>query len=252
MVCILRLLYAWLLPPGLFIILLLVAYNFSHDKGNDSFLIIPMVLIYLLSIRYVSYKLIKPLENYFKQPKISELKDAQAIIILGGGCCDGVSDFDGEGQIPAIAANRFLMGLRLYNTLHLPIILPGGSSSSQKKTESEVAKRTLMACGIEEKWLITETRSRNTSENAKFTNQLCQEKGFKKVILVTSASHLLRSTIFFQREGLDVIPYPSDFRTDKKLKLDISSFIPNRFSLNNTASALKEYLGFLAIKLGLQ
>ena len=192
------------------------------------------------------------MENYYKQPKVSELKDSQAIVILGGGCCDGVPDFDGEGQIPAIAANRFLMGLRLHNALHLPIILPGGSGLSKKNVEAEVAARTLRACGIEDKDLIIERKSRNTSENAKFTKQLCQAMGFKKVILVTSASHLPRSTMLFRREGMDVVPYPSDFRTDKELKIDIFTFTPNRFSLNNTSSALKEFLGILAIKLGLQ
>lgn len=252
MINIIRLIYAWLLPPGLFVLILLCAYIWSFGTGNNSFLLAPTLIIYLLSIRFVSYKLIKPLEDYYKQPKVSELKDAQAIIILGGGCCNGAPDFDGEGQIPAIAANRFLMGLRLHNALHLPLILPGGSSFSQKTAEAEVAARTLRACGIEDKNLIIERKSCNTSENAKFTKQLCQAMGFKKVILVTSASHLPRSTMLFRREGMDVVPYPSDFRTDNELKLDVSTFTPNRFSLNNTSSALKEYLGILAIKLGLQ
>ena len=71
-------------------------------------------------------------------------------------------------------------------------------------------------------------------------------------MLVTSAHHMPRSVALFRREGVDVIPYPANYMTNKVSVLDAFDFIPNHQSLSNLSSALKEYLGILAVKVGLQ
>lgn len=252
MLIILKLLYAWLLPPGIFLLAILLAYFFCRKSKNARWLLYVFALVYLLSIQAVSDFVIKPLENAYPQPAVSELKDAQAIVVLGGGSYSGVSDFDGEGQIGADAANRLFMGLRLHKALGLPVILSGGKVFSYSASEADVAYRLLKASGVEEKYLIKEDRSRNTAGNAKFTKEICGQKHFEKVILVTSAYHMPRSVAFFQREGVDVIPYPTDYRTDKKTVLNAFAFTPLADSFYNTATAMKEYLGLLAVKMGWQ
>jgi len=252
MIYILRLLYAWLLPPGLFLLLFLAACYLFLKTQKKRWLILFFILTYLLSISAVSNQLIKPLENHYPQPTINDLKDAQAIVVLGGGVCDTVPDFDGEGQLSENAANRFIMGLRLYKALHIPIILSGGQGFSRTITEAEIAQRTLAASGIEEKYLLKEDKSRNTYENALYTKQLCQEKHFQKIILVTSAYHLPRSVILFQREGINVIPYPAGYLTSKNTILNAFSFTPSHSSLRNTAISMKEYLGIFSIMTKLQ
>ena len=61
-----------------------------------------------------------------------------------------------------------------------------------------------------------------------------------------------RSVALFEREGVDVIPYPTDYKTDKKLRLNAFAFTPTADCLYHTAVAVKEYLGLLAVKLGAQ
>lgn len=61
-----------------------------------------------------------------------------------------------------------------------------------------------------------------------------------------------RSVAFFEREGVDVIPYPTDYKTDKKLRLNAFAFTPSADALLHTAAAMKEYLGLLAVKMGWQ
>lgn len=252
MIYTLRLFYTWLLPPGLFLVTFLISLLLFTKTKKKSWLVFPCLLLYLLSISAVSDQLVKPLEDYYPQPALNELKNAQAIVVLGGGACDGVPDFDGEGQIANAAANRFLMGLRLHRALQLPIILSGGQGYSRTATEAEIAARTLKACGVEEKNLIIEGRSRNTLQNATFTKRICQQQGLQKLILVTSASHLPRSVLLFQRESIDIIPYPADYQTYKKVELNVFSFIPQQQSLRNSTIAMKEYLGIFAIKANFQ
>ena len=112
--------------------------------------------------------------------------------------------------------------------------------------------RFLKACGVEEQYLIKEDRSRNTAENAKYVKQICQQRNFDKVILVTSAFHMPRSVAFFEREGVDVIPYPTDYKTSRNTSLNAFAFTPQAENLFHSSIAMKEYLGLLAVKMGWQ
>ena len=252
MLYILKLLYAWLLPPGLFLLALLALYLRYRKAVRFTNVLPVLLLIWLCSIGAVSDRIIKPLEDTYPQPALSELKEAQAIVILGGGNLGGVPDFDGEGQVSLWAANRHFMGLRLHRELKLPMIFSGGLVFEESGVEADTAVRLHKACGVEERYLLADAKSRNTAENARFTRQLCQQKGFEKVILVTSAYHMPRSVALFRREGVDVIPYPTDYLTDRTLVLDAFAFTPNHHSVSMTAIAIKEYLGLLAVRMGWQ
>ena len=98
MLYIIKWFYAWLLPPGLFLLVALAMLFFSYKIKKKPWLVLPLLVIYLLSIRPVSNSFIKPLESCYVQPDVTELETAQAIVLLGGGSYEGVKDFDGEGQ----------------------------------------------------------------------------------------------------------------------------------------------------------
>lgn len=252
MIYIIKLLYAWLLPPGLFLTFLLFAHVSYIKTQKVRYYAVAFVLLYLLSISLVCDPLLKPLENYYVQPKLHALQDADAIVVLGGGSVGGVNDFDGEGQVGADPANRLLMGMRLHRVLNLPIILSGGQVYSNTGTEADIEYRLLKGAGVSECFLLKENRSRNTVENARFTKLLCKKMKFHKVILVTSAYHLPRSVLIFEREGMNVIPYPTDYKISKEFVVNAFSFTPSIGCLTNNAIAIREYLGILAIKIGAQ
>ena len=252
MLVVLKLLYAWLLPPGIFLLALLAVNCFCRKTNNGRWLVLVFVLIYLLSIRVVSDRLIKPLEDLYEQPAVSNIKNVQAIVVLGSGSYEGVPDFDGVGQNSESATVRLGVVLRLHRMLRLPIVLSGGCLFNDMDTEASIEYRFLRACGIEDRYLIKEDRSRNTAENAKYVKQIYQQHHFKKVILVTSAFHMPRAVALFQRESMDVIPYPTDYKTDKKLRVNAFAFTPSADCLYHNSLAMKEYLGLLAVKMGWQ
>lgn len=252
MLVVLKLLYAWLLPPGVFLLALLAVYCFCRKTKNARWLVLVFALIYLLSIQVVSDRLIKPLEDRYGQPAVSDIKDVQAIVVLGSGSYDGVPDFDGVGQNSESATVRLGAALRLHRVLHLPVVLSGGHLFGDTDTEASIEYRFLRACGVEDRYLIKEDRSRNTAENAKYVKQIYQQHHFKKVILVTSAFHMPRAVALFQREEMVVIPYPTDYKTDKKIRLNAFAFTPSADCLYLNSLAMKEYLGLLAVKMGWQ
>ncbi len=248
----LKLLYAWLLPPGIFLLVLAALYFYYRKTKYANGLLFLFLLIYLLSVNVVSDKIIEPLENRYAQPVVSEVNGAKAIVVLAGGSYDGVPDFDGTGQNSESSTVRLVAGLRLHRELHLPMVLSGGRLSDDIATEASLEYRFLKACGVEEQYLIKEDRSRNTAENAKFVKQICQQRNFDKVILVTSAFHMPRSVAFFKREGVDVIPYPTDYKNSRNTRLNAFAFTPKAENLYCSSLAMKEYLGLLAVSMGWQ
>ena len=226
MLYVVKLLYAWLLPPGLFILLLLLAHILFVKTRRTRYYFMALAVMYLLSITLVSDRLLKPLETYYAQPELSALRNADAIVVLGGGSVGGVKDFDGEGQAAADPANRLLMGIRLHRALKLPILVSGGQVFSYAGTEAEIEYRLLKGAGIGEAFILKEER--------------------------TSGYHLPRSVLIFEREGVPVIPYPTDYKTNRDFAIDAFSFTPSAEAVRTSAIAMKEYLGILAVKLGAQ
>jgi len=53
-----------------------------------------------------------------------------------------------------------------------------------------------------------------------------------------------RSVIAFERNGIAVIPAPTDYLSDRE-GYTVYSFLPTAGSLKVSAAALKEYLGYL-------
>ena len=70
--------------------------------------------------------------------------------------------------------------------------------------------------------------------------------------MVTSAIHLPRATAFFKRAGLNVTPYPCDYQAGTRRRFSLLSLSPRGECLADSSAALKEYLGLLAVKTGLQ
>jgi uncharacterized SAM-binding protein YcdF (DUF218 family) len=105
-------------------------------------------------------------------------------------------------------------------------------------------------------WL--ETQSRNTYENALYSQKILQAKGIQRVILVTSAWHMPRAVGVFEHVGLQVIPAPTDFTVTREqtsveqqtqVLRTLMDLLPSVENLANTSKAMKEYLGILAYHL---
>jgi len=226
---------SFILPPGFFIIIFLLIFILVKKNKLLRFISIVMAFfIYSISIEPIKDFLIIPLEKSYSQP--SELK-GDVIVILGGGIYN-------SGTLKEDSINRLIEGYVLYKRIKTPIILSGGN------TEGKIAEVTIMAkilreLGVNEKVIIEESKSRDTSENAKNVAKICKEKDFRKIILVTSAYHMKRAVILFKNKGFDIVPYPVDLKRDGHYNL--YSFLPKFSSFVNSTKAIREYIALLIL-----
>jgi len=228
-----KLLSLILLPPTLFIILFLIIAIISKRRVVSLLAFFGAFGLYLLSVEPVKDMLYKPLEESYPVPREVQ---ADALVVLGGGSYN-------TGILKEDSMKRLLTGFILHKRYGLPIILSGGASIG-KLPEAEVMKQVLEELGVDKKEIITEVRSRDTFENAKYVKEICKERNFKKIVLITSAYHMRRAVETFRKAGLETIPYPTDFKQDKSYNL--YSFIPRMSVLNDSYKALREHLGGLA------
>ncbi len=222
-----------LLPPNLFILLFLLIAFLSKRRIVGLLALSGALALYLISVEPVKDMLYRPLEGAYPVP--GEVR-ADALVVLGGGSYN-------TGLLKEDSMKRLLTGFILHKRLGLPIILSGGASIGGLP-EAEIMKQLLEELGVDEKDIITEVKSRDTLENAKHVKEICDRKGFRRIALITSAYHMPRAMEIFKRAGMEVVPYPTDFKQDKSYNL--YSFIPRASVLNDSYKALKEYLGFMA------
>lgn len=121
-------------------------------------------------------------------------------------------------------------------------ILSGGTVVNDSLSEARALARQLRSWGIAEEQLIVEDQARNTHENAVFSKAIVEERGFKSVLLVTSAFHMTRSKECFNAVGLHVDTLPVDRRVydSKRARLNL---MPRAAYLEQSTSALRELLG---------
>ena len=239
----------FLLPPGLFILLLISSGTFFIRRNNRQtgiFNIAIGVLIWLISTAPVSQLLLRGLEADFQIP---QNPPGDVIIILGGGIIDKVPDLSGIGEPSEIMLGRIVTAVRLQKKLKIPIIISGGKVYKNKSAGAPIIKRFLIDLGINENSIIVEEESRDTIENAEFTKEICLAFGFKRPIILTSAYHLKRSQIAFERVDIKPILFPASFRTKKNANFSWYSFLPSAGNLMLVSIAIHEYLGILYYKI---
>ncbi|MDR2731300.1 MAG: YdcF family protein [Treponema sp.] len=240
-----------ILPPGCIILSLIIMIFFLPRKSKW----VPaplLVILYLLSIQPVSDLLLLPLENAYPPVteneivKNNELEGVQAIVVLGGGAVRGSPEGQGHDILASDAFKRAVYGYTLSSTYKLPIIFSGGKVFDyEPEPEAEAAARLYQSLGLDEKKFTAESGSRNTWDNAKEIAGL----EIKKAVLVTSAYHMKRGVYCFERNCINVIPAPTDYKCTRGMKYNTLSFLPSISSLNGSYLALHEYIGLVFYKI---
>ncbi len=151
-------------------------------------------------------------------------------------------------SVSSDAAARLFFGLALSRATSLPMILAGGAPLRRAGTESEAdaGKKLLVAVGVDPAKIRTETGSRTTWENAV---NVALEYRPRKIVLVTSAYHMRRAVYSFQKQGIAVVPAPTDYEADRGPTTTFSGFLPSASALEMTATAIRERLGMLFYRL---
>lgn len=244
-----KILASIILPPGIFIILLIGSglwlFNQKQRKsGVINFIIAG--LVWVLSISPVSNMMLQLLESDFYFSKASH---GDVIILLGERVDSSAPGVYGVGSPSEMMLARIIAAANLQRKTNVPLIISHGQEEKTAVIKVAIIERYLVELGVPSDLIILEGESRNTFENASYSHKICIEKGFKHPIVVTSAYHLKRSVLSFEKVGMNVIPVPSNFLSWEKREFGWESVLPGHEHLRHSSIAAKEFMGLIFYKL---
>ncbi len=146
------------------------------------------------------------------------------------------------------AAERFVETLRLAQAYPQARILVSGGDGSLSgiyEGDAHASENFFGTFGIGSDRLIREGESRTTFENARYTRDLLAKNGLERCALVTSAYHMPRSIGLFRANGMEVTPWPTDYRTSGKVRLGFDFTQPS-LNAQLATTAAKEWTGLVA------
>jgi uncharacterized SAM-binding protein YcdF (DUF218 family) len=91
------------------------------------------------------------------------------------------------------------------------VLVTGGDPQAHRAAEAVIYGMMLRRLGVPASDVVTEEHSRNTWENAKFSQPLIQAIRADTVVLVTSGTHLYRSQLYFSHFGIIATPVRADY-----------------------------------------
>jgi uncharacterized SAM-binding protein YcdF (DUF218 family) len=181
------------------------------------------------------------LDSLAPSPATLTSRDAEAIVILGGGRNRDSVEYGGD-SVKHFTLERLRYGAHLARKLGKPVLVTGGSPEGEGTPEGRI-----MAAVLEREFRVpvrwVEERSRNTRENARFSAEILAQAGIKRIYLVSHAWHLARAMPEFQAMGLTVIPAGTGYTLDGDVEL--FDFIPSAQALQTSYLASHEWIGLM-------
>ena len=185
-----------------------------------------------------------PLEREFlvdgRAPAVETFPEADAIVLLGG-------SMSIETNLSAHAemwtsADRVWQAARLYRAGKSNAIIATGDIAK----DSTLGLLLDLGVAIDD---VLFMNARNTEDEAK----RIAKKGFKKVLLVTSAWHMKRARLMFEMYApdIEVVCAPADFENSMVAarSFSLSDFLPDPGAFMGNSVALHEWVGIVGYTL---
>jgi uncharacterized SAM-binding protein YcdF (DUF218 family) len=203
-----------------------------------------VILLWLLSTPVISDLLLGPLERRFPSLDVAECPEADAVAIVSGNVINGVNRV---GVQWGPSANRFHDGVRLVLAQKAPILIVAGAGSQHhgQVSQGEILRDAAVARGVRCERVLISGPVSTTADEALAVGMLCEGRGIRSIILVTSAWHMPRAMRLFRQTGLAVVAFPTDQRVLAQARITIARFLPRARTLANSDAAIHEYWGLL-------
>ena len=157
------------------------------------------------------------LERPYAGVKIDALPVCDAVVMLGGGT--EPSRYEVGTLHLNQAGDRVVMALELIRLGKAPVLVLGGAGApidGEVKVEADLLARFLAerALAAAPATVVSLGLCSSTHDESVRVRKLAQERGWQRVLLVTSANHMRRASAVFQTTGVAVVPAPCGFITE--------------------------------------
>ena len=229
-------------PLGLVVGLLLLSVMFRRRTP----IVLALGLLLISSLPLTANLIWKNLEADHPYQPIESVEPADAVVVLSG--IRGGFIRTENRIIPqwGEATDRFFAGVDLWRAEKAPLIVFTQAKMpwSELPPEGEQLAKRAIAMGIPESRILLTGTVTNTADEAREVRALMDFSGMRRVILITSSFHMPRAETLFRRAGVEVVPYPTDFRSTG-VGADWRIFIPSAGGLNKSSEGIREYIGRL-------
>jgi len=206
--------------------------------GIRNTLLLVLVVLLVISTAWLPRLLTRHLENAY--PVITKVDPRiHYVVVLSGGQAV-VKGMPANSLLYSASIKRLIEGLRLFRQLpETKLVLSGGGYGEQ------VAEARLLAelagwFALPKESLVLEQASINTADQAREIRAIVGNAPF---YLVTSAVHMPRAMVLFERENLHPIAAPTDFTFFWEDERWGKLWVPNTYNLFYFSIALHEVLG---------
>ena len=238
--------------PQVWILLLLLYSVFTKSERRRKKSLIATLVVFLIFTN--DFLVNEGLLLWEEEPvSISSLNEGQTAIVLTGVANSQKASSDrvyfGRG------ADRVLHTVQLYKAGKVQkILISGGSGSLTGRDipEANQLKKVFLYCGVKEKDILLENKSRNTRESALYSKKLIDSLVInQKFLLITSAFHMRRSQGCFNKAGIPTTIYPVDYYTaDRQNTFTPDSWlVPSSGAISKWAMLMHEITGYITYKL---
>ncbi|MFO1471820.1 MAG: YdcF family protein [Turneriella sp.] len=239
---------ALFLPVTLFFLFLLFVFARRLSGRLRRVCLAVWLVAWFFSTSFGSALLMRPLESRYATVAAHDLAKADVVVVLGG-MIDANSLRGGRPEFGS-AVDRLTASLEIIIRKKADFILVSGGSGLMLQgglREGDVLRQYLAAQGFPGEKILSEAVSRNTRENAVESGKIIAARKLQKVVLVTSALHMLRQWRAFAKQARG-IPYPS-ITAQQSAKLAPESFFPSAQGIDDFSTAMREIVGLIAYKL---
>jgi len=194
--------------PALLLIMalgILLLWFSRWQKSGKTLITTGWLLLLLLSLQPVADRLLSPLENHW--PTWQNQHPVDYVVVLGGGYTWN-PDWAPSSNMINNSLPRLTEGVRIWRANPgAKMIFTGAAAPTNPVSTAEVGSRVAQSLGVPADAIMTLDKPRDTEEEAQ---EVAKVTGNKPFVLVTSASHLPRAMVFFQRQGLHPWPAPAN------------------------------------------
>lgn len=233
-------------PLSWILALLLFALFKKKAKIKQKFLLIAIIAFFFFSNRFIAGEFMRMWEP--AHVNISDLKDHYDVAVVMGG---GMVTYDVKHNEITFRNNtdRIMQTIYLYNQGKVDKILISGGSGSlnyRNMLEGPLLKSYLIKNGIPENDIWVDSISDNTHQNAVNCAKILNDSlPGGEYLLITSASHMRRTSACFKKEGIDCDTYPVDFNTGERNWFILNILIPNTDAIKMWEEFFHELSGYI-------
>jgi uncharacterized SAM-binding protein YcdF (DUF218 family) len=241
-----KILTFFLMPAGIICILLIYAISTKNRTKSKKTVIATLTFFYIFSSPFITNEILLMWE--VPPTAISTVKPHNIGIILTGGTINTTRQ-PAENIFLGGTSDRIGQALQLYKLSKIKkILISGGEVPILRKTTSreiDQIVRYLIVSGVPKEDIYLEDRSTNTHENAVNTAKLLKKQfPNQSYILITSGFHLKRAIRCFEKAGVKVTPYGSNYLSSERQWVP-TYFLPAGDSIGHLQLIFREVIGYI-------